>query len=75
MKRIHQEVFEANKENNLPEISRILSVTGADTEAKDSLHGWTPLYWARYNGLQDLQALRGQERTLMKNPVTAGRLL
>jgi ankyrin repeat protein len=48
MNRIDQELFEAAKENNLPEVSRLLSV-GADVNAKDN-HDRTPLQWACEKG-------------------------
>jgi hypothetical protein len=48
MKRIDEELFEAAKENNVPEIRRLLSV-GADIEAKDD-DGWTPLIEASMKG-------------------------
>jgi ankyrin repeat protein len=48
MNRIDHELFEAAKRNNLPEVSRLLSV-GADVNAKDNL-GVTPLHWASENG-------------------------
>jgi ankyrin repeat protein len=42
-----QELFVAAKENNQPEVERLLSV-GADVNAEDE--GWTPLHVACYNG-------------------------
>jgi ankyrin repeat protein len=42
MNRINQELLEAAKENNLPEVSRLLRA-GADVNVKD---GRTPLHWA-----------------------------
>jgi ankyrin repeat protein len=44
MNTIDRELIEAAKENNLPEVSRLLSV-GADVNAKDSTER-TPLHWA-----------------------------
>jgi ankyrin repeat protein len=43
MNSIDRELIEASKENNLPEVSRLLSV-GADVNTKD--HSRTPLHWA-----------------------------
>jgi hypothetical protein len=48
MNRIDQELRLAARENNLPEISRLLSV-GADVNVKDDLD-WTPLHWASLKG-------------------------
>jgi ankyrin repeat protein len=57
MNSIHQELFAATKENNLPEVRRLLS-GGADVNARDH-DDWTPLYWACIKGhLQVFQALR-----------------
>jgi ankyrin repeat protein len=58
MNRIDQELLEATKENNLPEVSRLLSV-GADVNAKDNDNlDFTPLHWASKMGhLQVFQAL------------------
>jgi ankyrin repeat protein len=46
--RIDRELIEAAKENNLPEVSRLLSV-GADVNAKTN-YGWTPLHAACEKG-------------------------
>jgi ankyrin repeat protein len=48
MSRIDRELIWAARENNLPEVSRLLSV-GADVNAKD-YHENTPLHWACYKG-------------------------
>jgi ankyrin repeat protein len=48
MNRIDDELFEAAKENNLPEIRRLLSV-GADVNAKNA-YDETPLHWACVKG-------------------------
>jgi ankyrin repeat protein len=48
MNRIDQELLEAAKENNVPEVSRLLSV-GADVNAKDRF-GETPLHRASCGG-------------------------
>jgi ankyrin repeat protein len=48
MNSIDQELRQASKENNLLEVSRLLSV-GADVNAKDD-HGETPLHWASQRG-------------------------
>jgi ankyrin repeat protein len=57
MNRIDQELIEAARENNLPEVERLLSV-GADVDAKDEFVGSTPLHWATKNGhMQVFQAL------------------
>jgi ankyrin repeat protein len=42
MSRLDRELIEATEENNLPEVSRLLSV-GADVNA-NSNDGWTPLH-------------------------------
>jgi ankyrin repeat protein len=56
MKRIDQELIDAARENNLPEVSRLLSV-GADVNAKDN-DGCTPLHEACWKGhVQVFQAL------------------
>jgi ankyrin repeat protein len=44
MNRVDQELIEAAKENNLPEVNRLLRV-GADIEVKGT-EGSTPLHWA-----------------------------
>jgi ankyrin repeat protein len=49
MDRIDRELFEAARENNVPEVCRLLKA-GADIEAKDILYGSTPLHWANYKG-------------------------
>jgi ankyrin repeat protein len=49
MNSIDRELFEAAKENNLPEVNRLLSV-GADVNVKNTRSGWTPLHWASTNG-------------------------
>jgi ankyrin repeat protein len=49
MNRIERELIEAAKENNLPEVSRLLSV-GADVNARDGIIGDTPLDWASMMG-------------------------
>jgi ankyrin repeat protein len=57
MNRVDRELIEAARENNLPEVERLLSV-GADIEAKN-IFGWTPLIAACVEGnLQVFQALR-----------------
>jgi ankyrin repeat protein len=48
MNRIDLELRVAARENNLPEVSRLLSV-GADVNVKDD-NGWTPLHWASNQG-------------------------
>jgi ankyrin repeat protein len=48
MNSINRELIEAAKENNLPEVRRLLSA-GADVNAKGS-GDWTPLDWACYIG-------------------------
>jgi ankyrin repeat protein len=48
MNRIDQELFEASRENNLPEVRRLLSV-GADVNVKGN-YGFTPLFWASMRG-------------------------
>jgi ankyrin repeat protein len=57
---IDRELFEAVKENILPEVRRLLSI-GADVNAKDSRYSyskWTPLHWASLRGhLQVFKAL------------------
>jgi ankyrin repeat protein len=56
MNGIDQELIETTRENNLPEVSRLLSV-GADVNDKD-WNGCTPLHWASKMGhLQVFQAL------------------
>jgi ankyrin repeat protein len=56
MTSIDRELIRAAKENNLPEVSRLLSV-GADVNAKDYI-GHTPLHWAcRWGHVQVFQAL------------------
>jgi ankyrin repeat protein len=45
---LDQDLIRAAKENNLPEVSRLLSV-GADANATDNV-GLTPLHWACYHG-------------------------
>jgi ankyrin repeat protein len=58
MNSIDTELIEAAKENNVPEVRRLLSV-GADIEAKDSIYGGTPLHNASYKDhVQVVQALR-----------------
>jgi ankyrin repeat protein len=54
MNSIDQELFVAVKENNLPEVERLLSV-GADVNAQGD-HGEMPLHWAC--SVQVCQALR-----------------
>jgi ankyrin repeat protein len=49
MNRIDEELIEAAEENNLPEVSRLLSV-GADVNAEDR-YGNTPLHLACTNGI------------------------
>jgi ankyrin repeat protein len=57
MREIDQELIEAAKENNLPEVSRLLRA-GADVSAKDG-SDWTPLHWAsRYGRIQVVKKLR-----------------
>jgi ankyrin repeat protein len=48
MNSIDQELFEAAKENNLPEVRRLLSV-GADVNYKNN-NGDTPLHWSSVRG-------------------------
>jgi hypothetical protein len=48
MKRIGRELIEAARENNLPAVSRLLSV-GADVNAKDR-YGETVLHLSCWNG-------------------------
>jgi ankyrin repeat protein len=48
MHRIDRGLIRASTENNLPEVSRLLSV-GANVNAKDN-EGWTPLHWACRKG-------------------------
>jgi ankyrin repeat protein len=56
MNRTDQQLLEAAKENNMPEVLRLLSV-GADVNVKD-YGDRTPLHWACENGhIQVLQAL------------------
>jgi ankyrin repeat protein len=58
MNRIDIELIVAAGENNLPEVSRLLSV-GADVNAKDNREGFTPLHWASANGhVQVVKKLR-----------------
>jgi ankyrin repeat protein len=58
MNSIDQELIEAARENNVPEVCQLLRA-GADTEAKDRVNGWTALHRASYHGhLQVFQALR-----------------
>jgi ankyrin repeat protein len=60
MNRIDQELIVAAGENNLPEVSRLLSV-GADVKEKDS-DGWTPLHRASNRGhVQVVNALLEHE--------------
>jgi ankyrin repeat protein len=49
MSRIDQDLILAAIENNLPEVSRLLSV-GADVNAKDD-RGNTSLHWASVKGV------------------------
>jgi ankyrin repeat protein len=49
MNSLDEELIEAAKENNLPEVRRLLSV-GADVNAKDHEDDWTPLHWASLEG-------------------------
>jgi ankyrin repeat protein len=57
MNAVDQELIDAARENNLPEVERLLSV-GADIEAKDA-NGWTPLIDASSKGhFQVFQSLR-----------------
>jgi ankyrin repeat protein len=57
MKRIDRELIGAAEENNLPEVSRLLSV-GADVNVKDNF-GWTPLHTASMEGhLQVVKVLQ-----------------
>jgi ankyrin repeat protein len=57
MNSIDLELRIAAGENNLPEVSRLLSV-GADVNAKDK-NGGTPLHWASYHGhVQVVKELR-----------------
>jgi ankyrin repeat protein len=44
MSSLDEELIDAARENNLPEVERLLS-DGADIEAK-GYDGWTPLHWA-----------------------------
>jgi ankyrin repeat protein len=56
MNDIDQELIDAARDNNQPEVRRLLSV-GADIEAKDN-DGRTPLQWASLRGhVQVVQAL------------------
>jgi ankyrin repeat protein len=48
MNRIDEELIEAAKANNLPEVRRLLSV-GADIEVEDN-DSYMPLYWASMKG-------------------------
>jgi ankyrin repeat protein len=48
MNRIDQELIRAARDNNLPEVRRLLS-NGADGNAKDCFD-WTPFQWACYKG-------------------------
>jgi ankyrin repeat protein len=58
MNTVDQELIEAVKENNLPELERLLSV-GADVNVKDNREDFTPLHWASMKGhLQVFQTLR-----------------
>jgi ankyrin repeat protein len=57
MNRIDLELFLKARDNNVPEVRRLLSV-GADVKVKDH-EGFTPLHWAIYYGhVQVFQALR-----------------
>jgi ankyrin repeat protein len=49
MSSINRELREAARENNLPQVSRLLSV-GADVNAKDIYGDRTPLHWACAHG-------------------------
>jgi ankyrin repeat protein len=48
MNSIDEELVHAAFENNLPEVSHLLSV-GADVNATDN-NDWTPLHWDSKNG-------------------------
>jgi hypothetical protein len=57
MNRIDEELIEAAKENNLPEVRRLLS-DGADVNTTATFYGRTPLHWAGSHGhVQVFQAL------------------
>jgi ankyrin repeat protein len=49
MNSIDQELIVAARENNVPEVRRLLSV-GADVNANDRRSGWTPLHWVCIKG-------------------------
>jgi ankyrin repeat protein len=83
MSEIDRELIEEARENNLPEVSRLLSV-GADVNVSGNL-GWTPLHWACFRGhLQvfnelldhgaDIEAKSNFGRTPLHFACRAGRL-
>jgi hypothetical protein len=73
MNRIDGELLVAARENNLPEVSRLLSV-GADVNAKDSKAGHLLAGPARMATFKLSRSWLSMEQTLKGKTISAGRL-